>query len=261
MPRRSGRRPRAQPRRPARRWRRVRALSPHIGAWAELHGRRVTIWRARLEDGALRARARAAGGARQDGLRRVPARRPVIAPARKAAYEVVRRVFEEEAYADRALASAVADLDARDRALAQRLAYGTVQMARTLDFGIEQLGKRPVRKLDAPVLAALRLGAYQLAFTDQADARGRRRRRRARACGAPRARGAVHERRHAPARAGLPGARRLAAGGPAEVLVSRLDRRDLGRAISGARSRSIDARPERAARARGARRRAGRRAD
>jgi len=34
-------------------WRRVRALSPHIGAWTELHGRRVTIWQARLEDGAF----------------------------------------------------------------------------------------------------------------------------------------------------------------------------------------------------------------
>jgi methionyl-tRNA formyltransferase len=34
-------------------WRRVRALSPHIGAWAELHGRRVTIWQARLDDGEL----------------------------------------------------------------------------------------------------------------------------------------------------------------------------------------------------------------
>ena len=32
-------------------WRRVRALSPHIGAWTTLHGRRVTIWKARLEDG------------------------------------------------------------------------------------------------------------------------------------------------------------------------------------------------------------------
>jgi methionyl-tRNA formyltransferase len=32
-------------------WRRVRALSPHIGAWTMLHGRRVTIWKARLEDG------------------------------------------------------------------------------------------------------------------------------------------------------------------------------------------------------------------
>jgi 16S rRNA (cytosine967-C5)-methyltransferase len=93
----------------------------------------------------------------------------VIAPARRAAYDVVRRVFEEDAYADRALESAVAKLDARDRALAQRLAYGTVQRARTLDFGIEQLGKRPVRKLDAPVKASLRLGAYQLAFTDQAE--------------------------------------------------------------------------------------------
>jgi methionyl-tRNA formyltransferase len=34
-------------------WRRVRALSPHIGAWTTLHGRRVTIWHARLEDGAF----------------------------------------------------------------------------------------------------------------------------------------------------------------------------------------------------------------
>jgi len=93
----------------------------------------------------------------------------MIAPARRAAYEVVRRVFEEDAFADRALGSAVEGLDQRDRALAQRLAYGTVQRARTLDFGIDQLGKRPVRKLDAPVRAALRLGAYQLAFTDQAE--------------------------------------------------------------------------------------------
>jgi 16S rRNA (cytosine967-C5)-methyltransferase len=93
----------------------------------------------------------------------------VIAPARRAAFTVVLRVFEEEAYADRALASAVEGLDDRDRALAQRLAYGTVQRARVLDFGIEQLGKRPVRKLDPPVRASLRLGAYQLAFTDQAD--------------------------------------------------------------------------------------------
>jgi methionyl-tRNA formyltransferase len=34
-------------------WRRVRALSPHIGAWAMLNGRRVTVWRARLVDGQL----------------------------------------------------------------------------------------------------------------------------------------------------------------------------------------------------------------
>ena len=32
---------------------RIRALSPHIGARGELDGRRVTIWKARLEDGQL----------------------------------------------------------------------------------------------------------------------------------------------------------------------------------------------------------------
>ena len=34
-------------------WRRVRALSPHIGAWTTLHGRRVTIWRGHLDDGSF----------------------------------------------------------------------------------------------------------------------------------------------------------------------------------------------------------------
>ena len=32
---------------------RIRALSPHIGARGELHGRPVTVWRARIEDGKL----------------------------------------------------------------------------------------------------------------------------------------------------------------------------------------------------------------
>jgi 16S rRNA (cytosine967-C5)-methyltransferase len=86
--------------------------------------------------------------------------------AREAAYQVVLRVFEDDAYADRVLRGAAAGLESRDRALAQRLAYGTVQRVRTLDHAITTLGKRPVRKLDPPVRAALRLGAYQLGFTD-----------------------------------------------------------------------------------------------
>ncbi len=88
--------------------------------------------------------------------------------ARQAAYQVVLRVFEDDAYADRVLRSAAEGLDTRDRALAQRLAFGTVQRARTLDHAITTLGKRPVRKLDPPVRAALRLGAYQLGYTDVA---------------------------------------------------------------------------------------------
>jgi len=91
-----------------------------------------------------------------------------VSPARRAAYEVLRRVFEQDAYADRAFRTAAEGLDERDRAFAQRLAYGSVQRARTLDHAIETLGKRPVRKLDPPVKAALRLGAYQLGYTDTA---------------------------------------------------------------------------------------------
>ena len=89
-------------------------------------------------------------------------------PARRAAYEVLLRVFEQDAYADRAFRTAAAGLDERERAFAQRLAYGAVQRVRTLDHAIETLGKRPVRKLDPPVRAALRLGAYQLAYTETA---------------------------------------------------------------------------------------------
>ena len=91
-----------------------------------------------------------------------------VSPARAVAYAVVRRVFEQEAWADRALHGEVrrAGLDARDRALATQLSYGVVQRAATLDHLIEVLARRPVAKLDAPVLAALRLGVFQLALLD-----------------------------------------------------------------------------------------------
>jgi 16S rRNA (cytosine967-C5)-methyltransferase len=92
----------------------------------------------------------------------------MISPARRAAYEVLLRVFEHDAYADRAFRGAAEGLDERERAFAQRLAYGSVQRVRTLDHAIGTLGRRPVRKLDPPVRAALRLGAYQLGYTDTA---------------------------------------------------------------------------------------------
>jgi len=91
-----------------------------------------------------------------------------VSPARAAAYEVLLRVFEQDAYADRAFRSAAEGLDERERAFAQLLAYGSVQRVRTLDHAIETLGRRPVRKLDPPVRAALRLGAYQLGWTETA---------------------------------------------------------------------------------------------
>ena len=94
-----------------------------------------------------------------------------LAPARRCAYAVLRRVFERGAYADRALQSEARELDARDRSLAMRLAYGAIQRRATLDYVVEHLAKRPVARLDAPVTAALRLGLYELLYLSGAPDR------------------------------------------------------------------------------------------
>ena len=51
-------------------------------------------------------------------------------------------------------------------ARSRSVAFGTVQRVRTLDHAIETLGRRKVHRLDPPVRAALRLGAYQLGYVD-----------------------------------------------------------------------------------------------
>jgi 16S rRNA (cytosine967-C5)-methyltransferase len=89
---------------------------------------------------------------------------PGVSPARACAYAVVRRVFEQGAYADRALHAEARELDPRERAFAMALAYGTVQRVATLDHVLARLSSRPPERLDAPVLAALRLGLVQLLF-------------------------------------------------------------------------------------------------
>jgi len=93
------------------------------------------------------------------------------AEARACAYVVLRRVFEDGAYADRALHGEARGLDARDRALAMRLLYGAVQRKGTLDYLIERLAERPPDRLDARLLAALRLGLYELLFLSGAPDR------------------------------------------------------------------------------------------
>jgi 16S rRNA (cytosine967-C5)-methyltransferase len=94
-----------------------------------------------------------------------------VAPARRCAYAVIRRVFEQGAYADRALQAHARELDARDRALAMRLAYGAIQRRLTLDHMIERLAQRPAERLDPPLLAALRLGLYELLYLSGAPDR------------------------------------------------------------------------------------------
>ena len=89
-------------------------------------------------------------------------------PARRCAFTVTRRVFEGGAYTDHAFRAEAQrqSLDARDRAFAMRLAYGVVQRRRTLDHVLETVSDRAVAKLDPEVVAALRLGAYQLLYMD-----------------------------------------------------------------------------------------------
>lgn len=73
---------------------------------------------------------------------------------------------EHGAYADRALQAESKELSPRDRALAMRLAYGAVQRKGTLDHLITMLADRSLSRLDPPVLAALRLGLYELLYLD-----------------------------------------------------------------------------------------------
>jgi 16S rRNA (cytosine967-C5)-methyltransferase len=92
----------------------------------------------------------------------------MISPARASAFETVRATFERDAFTERAF-RAVAErhgLSGRERAQAQRLAYGTVQRRGTADAAIERLAGRSPNLLDPPVLAALRLGLYELLFAD-----------------------------------------------------------------------------------------------
>ena len=93
--------------------------------------------------------------------------------ARRVAYEVVRRTFEDGAYADRVFPAEAdrARLDDRDRRLAMRLAYGTVQRVRTLDHAMETLASRPPADLQPTLRTALRVGAYQLLFSTAIPAR------------------------------------------------------------------------------------------
>jgi len=89
-------------------------------------------------------------------------------PARQLAFDTIRATFENEAHTERAFREAAdaRGLAGRERSLAQRLAFGTVQRRGTIDVAIERLADRPLRQLDPPVLAALRLGAYELLFAD-----------------------------------------------------------------------------------------------
>jgi len=91
-----------------------------------------------------------------------------ISQPRRLAYDVVRATFEEDAHTERVFREKADErgVGGRERAQAQRLAYGAVQRRGTIDAALERMVERPLRRLDPPVLAALRLGTYELLFAD-----------------------------------------------------------------------------------------------
>jgi 16S rRNA (cytosine967-C5)-methyltransferase len=89
-----------------------------------------------------------------------------LSVARQCAYRVMRRVSEDDAFADRSFVAEAEryELTPRDRAFAQQLVYGTVQRRATLDYVLTALSARPVASIDPPLRDTLRLGLFQLLF-------------------------------------------------------------------------------------------------
>ncbi|MEP7054865.1 MAG: transcription antitermination factor NusB [Actinomycetota bacterium] len=87
--------------------------------------------------------------------------------ARLVAFDLLRAVHEEDAYANLVLPKLLkaSTLDERDRGLAAELGYGTLRAEGTLDHVIAGCTDRPLADIDSAVLDVLRLGVYQLLRT------------------------------------------------------------------------------------------------
>src|SRR6266480_518206 len=90
-----------------------------------------------------------------------------VPTARSVALEAIRRVIDERAYSNLVVPGLLgrSGLDERDRAFAAELAYGTLRRRIPIDHAIEARASRPIGRMTPGVRNALRLGAYQIAFT------------------------------------------------------------------------------------------------
>lgn len=89
----------------------------------------------------------------------------MISAARKVAFETLRLVQSENAYATDVLHAALrGDIGAADAALATELTLGVLRWQGLLDFLLERLLNKPLDRLDLAVALALRMGLYQLRF-------------------------------------------------------------------------------------------------
>src|ERR1700681_674445 len=91
--------------------------------------------------------------------------------ARSTAFEILLRVEREESYASELLHSErVAKLSSRDHGLATELVMGVLRCQSLLDQRLAAASSQKLERLDGEVLAALRLGVYQLQFLSRVPA-------------------------------------------------------------------------------------------
>lgn len=85
-------------------------------------------------------------------------------PARLVAFEVLRAVAAEDAYANLVLPARIRhhNLDKRDAGFATELSYGALRGQGTYDAILARCVDRPLDQLDPAILDALRIGAHQL---------------------------------------------------------------------------------------------------
>ncbi len=85
-------------------------------------------------------------------------------PARLTAFQILQAVTHEDAYANLILPTRIRrnKLDRQDAGFATELTYGTLRSIGTYDAILSQCVDRPLKKLDKPVLDALRIGTHQL---------------------------------------------------------------------------------------------------
>jgi 16S rRNA (cytosine967-C5)-methyltransferase len=101
-----------------------------------------------------------------------PAINLAISTARKIAFETLRRVEAEGAYASEVLHTVLGPgIKVEDAALATELTMGVLRWRGLLDFLLERQLKKPVARLDLAVALALRIGLYQLRFLERIPAR------------------------------------------------------------------------------------------
>lgn len=85
-------------------------------------------------------------------------------PARLVAFEVLRAVAAEDAYANLVLPARIRHhgLDKRDAGFATELSYGALRSQGTYDAILAKCVDRPLSQLDPAILDALRIGTHQL---------------------------------------------------------------------------------------------------